>query len=607
MTFLILAFAAGVLTIVSPCILPVLPFVLARADRPFLKNGLPMLLGMALAFTAVASLAAVGGGWAVQANEYGRLAALGLLAAFALTLMFPQVADRLARPLVALGARIAESSDGKGRKGGSFVSSLVLGAATGLLWAPCAGPVLGLILTGAAIQGANAGTSLLLLAYAGGAATSLALSLLVGGRVYALLRRSLGVSQWARRGMGAAVLAGVALIATGLDTGLLSQLSLSSTSSRIEQTLVDALQPKAAPVLSMTSLEAIPAAAAAAAVSTAAVEKTGAAPTPKAWNDKTFAPLAGATGWVNTAPLASADLRGKVVLVDFWTYSCINCLRTLPYIRAWADKYREAGLVVVGVHSPEFAFEKNEDHVSRAVKELGITYPVAIDSQHAIWRGFENQAWPALYFVDAEGKVRQQVFGEGQYEASERLIQKLLAERNGKGDGKSSGDAGLVAVQGEGVQAAPGDRVMSAETYVGHERAANFVPAGSLQPDSVQRYEPAASVALNHWTLGGQWRVEAERAVATQAGARLVYRFRARDLHLVLGREAGAAPVRFRVLVDGRPPANGHGTDIAADGSGVIDAHRLYQLVRFPASAGDHLFEIEFLEPGAQVYAFTFG
>lgn len=596
MSFLILAFAAGVLTIVSPCILPVLPFVLARAGKPFLRNGLPMLLGMALAFTAVATLAAVGGGWAVQANEYGRIAALGLLAVFALTLLFPQLADRLARPLVALGARMASS--GEGGEGGnpSLLSSLVLGAATGLLWAPCAGPVLGLILTGAAIQGANAGTSLLLLAYAGGAATSLALSLLVGGRVYALLRRSLGISQWARRAMGAAVLAGVVLIATGLDTGLLSQLSLGST-SRIEQTLINVFQAQVPRDGQMTVADAIPLAAAKA--ETAPVP----ASIPTAWQDSTFAPLAGATGWINTAPLAGADLRGKVVLVDFWTYSCINCLRTLPYIRAWADKYREAGLVVLGVHSPEFAFEKNESNVRRAVKDLGIQYPVAIDSRHAIWRGFENQAWPALYFVDAQGRVRHQVFGEGQYEASERLIQKLLAERNGQG----MRDAGLVAVRGEGVQAAPGDRVLSGETYVGHERAVNFVPAGGLQADRAQRYEAAASVALNHWTLGGQWLVEAERAVAPQAGARLAYRFRARDLHLVLGRDAGAAPVRFRVLVDGKPPAQSHGSDIAADGSGVIDAHRLYQLVRLPASAGDHLFEIEFLDPGAQVYAFTFG
>ncbi|WP_411877516.1 cytochrome c biogenesis protein DipZ [Polaromonas sp. YR568] len=597
MTFLILAFAAGVLTIVSPCILPVLPFVLARADKPFLRNGLPLLTGMALAFTAVATLAAVGGGWAVQANEYGRFAALGLLAVFALALMFPGLADRMARPLVALGARIADSSEGGAFKDRAFASSLVLGAATGLLWAPCAGPVLGLILTGAAIQGANAGTSLLLLAYAGGAATSLALSLLVGGRVYALLRRSLGVSQWARRGMGAAVLAGVALIATGLDTGLLSQLSLSST-SKIEQKLIDAFKPQAheepqAPAMAGSVPDA-----------EVAAPKAGSAAlaTSTTWNDRTFAPLADATGWINSPPLTGADLRGKVVLVDFWTYSCINCLRTLPYLRAWADKYRDAGLVVIGVHSPEFAFEKNDNNVRRAVKDLGLAYPVAVDSRHAIWRGFENQAWPALYFVDAQGRVRHRVFGEGEYEASERFIQKLLAE-----NGKVTRGGGLVAVQGEGVQAAPGERVMSGETYVGHERAANFVPEEGLQPDRLHGYEPAASVKLNHWTLGGEWTVEAERAVAAKAGARLAYRFRARDLHLVLGREAGAAPVRFRVLVDGRPPAQNRGADVAADGSGVIDAHRLYQLVRLPASAGDHLFEIEFLDPGAHAYAFTFG
>lgn len=603
MTFLILAYLGGVLTIVSPCILPVLPFVLARAGRPFLRNGLPMLLGMALAFTAVATLAAVGGGWAVQANEYGRFAALGLLAAFALTLMFPALADRLARPLVALGARIAESGEGDAATDRSFISSGVLGAATGLLWAPCAGPVLGLILTGAAIQGANVGTSLLLLAYAGGAATSLALSLLVGGRVYALLRRSLGVSQWARRAMGAAVLAGVALIATGLDTGLLSQLSLSST-SRIEQKLLNALQPQVQQQPAMGGAAAAEAQAEApeTEVIPLAAANPEASAAPASWNDRTFAPLAGATGWINTPPLAGADLRGKVVLVDFWTYSCINCLRTLPYIRAWADKYKEAGLVVIGVHSPEFAFEKNENNVRKAVKDLGIAYPVAVDSDHAIWRGFQNQAWPALYFVDAQGRVRHQLFGEGQYAESERFIQKLLAE-NGKGQRA----AGLVAVQGEGVQAAPGGRVASGETYVGHERAAGFVPMGGLQPDRAHGYEPAATLALNQWTLGGQWDVQAERAVALQAGTRLAYRFRARDLHLVLGREAGAAPVRFRVLVDGQPPGKGRGTDLAADGSGVIDAHRLYQLVRLPDSAAEHLFEIEFLDPGAQAYAFTFG
>ncbi len=598
MTFLILAFVGGVLTIVSPCILPVLPFVLARADRPFVKNGLPMLLGMALAFTAVATLAAVGGGWAVEANEYGRIAALSLLVLFGLTMLFPGLAERWSRPLVALGNRIATSAEGGAFGHRAFIPSLVLGVATGLLWAPCAGPVLGLILTGAAIQGANVGTSLLLLAYAGGAVTSLTLSLLVGGRVYALLRRSLGVSEWARRGMGAAVLIGVGLIATGLDTGLLSQLSLSST-SRIEQKLIDTLSPQG---MSQYGEHGAGVESSESETASLAAAKFDAVSKPAASNEGIFAPLAAATGWINSPALNSGDLRGKVVLVDFWTYSCINCLRTLPFIRAWADKYKDAGLVVVGVHSPEFAFEKNQDHVRRAVKDLGITYPVAVDSNHAIWRGFQNRAWPALYFIDAQGRVRHHVFGEGQYQESERVIQKLLAE-----NGKVTGAGGLVSVEGEGVQAAPGDEVLSGETYVGHERAVNFVPAGGIKTDQLHRYEPATALKLDQWTLGGEWTIESERAVAARAGARLSYQFRARDLHLVLGREAGGQPVRFRILIDGQPPLQGHGTDVDADGRGLLDAHRLYQLVRLPSSQGEHRFEIEFLDPGAHVYAFTFG
>jgi thiol-disulfide isomerase/thioredoxin len=235
------------------------------------------------------------------------------------------------------------------------------------------------------------------------------------------------------------------------------------------------------------------------------------APTTTA-HDSTFAPLAGATGWINSPALTAADLRGKVVLVDFWTYSCINCLRTLPFIKAWADKYKDAGLVVVGVHSPEFAFEKNPDNVRKAVKDLGITYPVAVDSDHAIWRGFHNRAWPALYFIDAQGKVRDQVLGEGRYEESERLIQKLLAE-----NGKAAGAGGFVNAQGEGTQAAPGGDVQSGETYVGYERATGFVGAGGMQADRLHRYESAASLRLNQWTLGGEW---VGRSRACRRGAR---------------------------------------------------------------------------------------
>ncbi|MDB5851546.1 MAG: thioredoxin-like protein [Rhodoferax sp.] len=603
MTILFLAYLGGVLTIVSPCILPVLPFVLARADQPFLRQGLPMLVGMALAFTLVATLAAVGGGWAVDANTWGRFAALGLLVGFALTLLLPGLADRLTRPVVAWGARLAEVAargDGPthGAGQGGLAASVLLGAATGLLWAPCAGPVLGLILTGAALQGANVGTSLLLLAYAAGAATSLALALLVGGRVFALLKRSLGVSQWLRRGSGAAVLLGVLLIATGQDTGLLSQLSLGST-AKVEQQLLDVLKRRDGHALPQPSL--MPEA-------NAATPPTRSATSRVAFNDtggRKLPSLDGATGWLNTAPLAGTELRGKVVLVDFWTYSCINCLRTLPYVRAWADKYKDAGLVVLGVHSPEFAFEKNPNNVRRAVADLGITYPVAVDSDHAIWRAFGNQYWPALYFVDAKGRLRHQIFGEGQYAEAERVIQALLAEAGTTAPANAVN--ALVKVQGEGVQAAPGDAAMSGETYVGYARTNDFVPFGGIVQDASHSYQPSGSLQLNQWTLGGAWKVEAERAVAAAPGARLGYRFSARDLHLVLGHAAGTATVRYRVWIDGQPAGENHGTDTDASGAGKIDAHRLYQLVRRTSSVGDHLFEIEFLDAGAEVYAFTFG
>src|SRR6185312_4310566 len=305
MLLFVLAYLGGVLTIISPCILPVLPFVFARADRPLLKSGLPMLIGMALTFALVATLAAVAGGWAVAANEYGRIAALVLLALFGIALLFPAIADRVTQPLVALGGRLSQSADSSG----GFLPSLLLGVATGLLWAPCAGPVLGLILTGAALQGASVHTTLLLVAYALGAATSLALALLVGGRVFAAMKRSLGAGEWIRRGLGVAVPIAVVAIAMGLDTGFLTRLSVANTAS-LEQGLLDKLHPDAAKPLQAAakggSNEALP-------------------------DEGPFPSLAGATAWLNSEPLTPASLKGKVVLIDFWTYSCINCLRAIPY------------------------------------------------------------------------------------------------------------------------------------------------------------------------------------------------------------------------------------------------------------------------------------
>ena len=575
MFLLILAYLGGVLTILSPCILPVLPFVFARADRPFLKSGLPMLLGMAATFALVATLAAVGGGWAVHANQYGRAVALVVLALLGLTLLSTHVAEWLTRPFVALGNRLSQRTDGEGE---SVWGAVGLGIATGLLWAPCAGPILGLLLTGAALKGASVTTTLLLLTYALGAATSLALALAVGGKVFALMKRSLGAGQWVRRALGVLVLAGVAAIALGMDTGLLTRVSLAGT-NRIEQKLIDAVHPM--PVAT-------------------------AAPAPKPGEalpvEGTLPSLAGATGWLNSAPLTPAALRGKVVLVDFWTYSCINCLRSLPYVEAWYDKYKDHGLVVIGVHSPEFAFEKDQANVAAAVQRLGVRYPVALDSDYAIWQGFSNEYWPADYFIDAQGRIRHHYFGEGGYAEGEDTIRQLLTEA-----GYKNLPGGYVQPGAKGAEAASsGDYGRSPEAYVGSARADHFA-SGQVAHDDAFGYRTPATLATNQWGLAGRWTVHAQDATLDAANGSISYRFRGRDLHLVLGPGSDGKPVRFRITLDGQAPGADHGMDTDADGNGTVTAQRLYQLVRQAHGNGERTFTITFLDPGVRAYAFTFG
>ncbi|MDR6955947.1 cytochrome c biogenesis protein CcdA/thiol-disulfide isomerase/thioredoxin [Ancylobacter sp. 3268] len=436
MTLLIVCYLAGVLTIVSPCILPVLPFVFARVGTPFLRGVLPMLIGMAATFAAVATLAYVGGSWAIQANEIGRAAAVALLALFGLTLISPTVAAIVSAPLVELGDRLTRKVPADGAGVGA---SLLLGAATGLLWTPCAGPILGLILTGAALKGVNLETTLLLAAYAMGAATSLALAVLASGRVLAAMKRVLGTGEHIRRALGFAVLASVAVIALGLDTGGLARLSYAGTAG-IEQALLNGFStPPSRDTTSLASSDInAPAGAPLAYRSSLPIE--GELPS-----------LDGARAWLNSEPLNAAALRGKVVLIDFWTYSCINCIRTLPYIRAWAEKYKDQGLVVIGVHSPEFAFENQLDNVKGAVRDFDISYPVAVDSNHRIWNAFRNSYWPALYFIDSEGRIRHHQFGEGGYARSERVIQDLLAEAAGN----RRTDGGLVSPQAPGTGSRP--------------------------------------------------------------------------------------------------------------------------------------------------------
>lgn len=565
MLIFVLAYLGGLLTIFSPCVLPVLPFIFARSGQSFRRSGLPVLIGMAATFTVLASLAAVGGAWLVALNQYGRYAALALLLVMGMALLFPALSERLMRPFVALGGRLQARADQQS----SIKSALLLGVAVGFLWAPCAGPILGLVLAGAALQGANLYSAFLLLAFAAGAATSLGLALLAGGRVFAMMKRGLGAEEWVRRGLGVLVVVGVIVIALGWDTRFLAQFSFLSTANTEQQLIAKLAQP--------------------------AVPKQALRSAP---------PLAGATQWLNSPPLQLSELRGKVVLVDFWTYSCINCLRTLPYLKAWHEKYRAQGLVIIGVHAPEFAFEKDERNVRKAISELGIQYPVAMDNNFAIWNAYQNEYWPAHYLIDAQGRVREQHFGEGKYAETEQAIIALLQEANG---GKPSTSEALVVVQGEGATAASsGDRGRSPETYLGYAKLAHLVSPEAVQPDVTQRYSTPATLKLNDWALQGDWLVSEQSAQLQGQRGAISFRFYGRDLHLVLGSSNGQ-PVRYKITLDGKAPGAAKGTDIDAQGAGTITEQRLYQLLRLPGVSGEHTFRIEFLERGAEGFAFTFG
>jgi thiol-disulfide isomerase/thioredoxin len=311
----------------------------------------------------------------------------------------------------------------------------------------------------------------------------------------------------------------------------------------------------------------------------------------------------GATGWLNSAPLTAADLSGKVVLVDFWTYTCINWLRTLGYVRAWAEKYEDHGLVVVGVHTPEFPFEEDVDNVRRAAKDLRVEYPIALDSDYAVWRAFDNNYWPAVYIADAEGRIRHHQFGEGGYRECEMVIQRLLREAGSDGVGDD-----FVTVADDGFEAqADWASLGTPETYLGYEQGQNFASPGGAELDAPRTFDAPDELELNHWALAGDWTVGRRASVLNGADGRIVFRFHARDVHLVMGPAARGTSVPFRVLVDGDPPGGAHGLDVDEQGRGTVEQQRLYQLIRQPGSITDRTFEISFDAPGVEAYSFTFG
>jgi thiol-disulfide isomerase/thioredoxin len=395
---------------------------------------------------------------------------------------------------------------------------------------------------------------------------------------FAPMKHSLSVQAWIRCALGMAVILGVVAIATGWKTSFL-RFSFVDT-VRAQDSLIGAFHPEKPAFLTVSTAESQPAVA----------------------DEGPLPDFGGAVAWLNSAPLGRESLRGKVVLVNFWTYSCINSLRELPYMKSWAAKYKAAGLVVIGVHAPEFGFEKERTNVENAVRELNITYPVAIDSNHRIWDAFNNEYWPADYFIDAKGRIRYHHFGEGEYGESERVIQVLL-----KANGAIGLDESTVRISADGVEAPPSGVVQSPETYVGYRQAQRFASPERVAQDSRKTYTLPATPSLNQWGLGGSWDVDAESGVLQSAPGKIVFRFHSRDLHMVLGPTKNGKPVRFKVKLDGIAPGDNSGVDSAPDGTGEIREPRLYQLIRQKGRVEDRTIEIYFLDPGVQAFSFTFG
>ena len=539
------AFVAGVVTAVSPCVLPVLPIVLAGGATGSPRRPYAVVAGLVASFTvftlsAAALLSALG-----LPDDLLRTIAIAVVVVVGLSLLWPRLGDLLGRPFHALARR--RPSDA----GGGFL----LGVSLGLLFTPCAGPVIGAVATVAATQSVTGEAVLITLAYGLGAGSVL-LGVAIAARRGMSLRSVRAHAPVVRRALGVAILGVAALMVAGVDKDLQTRVPEYTRA-------LQGLEESAAAQGELERLVGTP--------GLAEEERLG-----------DFGPAPEFDGidlWLNSEPLRMETLRGKVVLIDFWTYSCINCLRTLPHVRAWDEAYRDDGLVIVGVHTPEFAFERDADNVRRAVRDLGVSYPVALDNAYGTWAAWQNRYWPAKYFVDRSGRLRYAHFGEGGYEESERVLRRLLAEDS---------DAELVS---EGIDDETPSGEQTPETYLGYQRLDRFV-GSELVPDRESEYSIPDYLPLHGVAYGGRWTVESERIVAGE-GARLRLAFHAHDVFLVLGASGGSGSVE--VSVDGERV-----------GTVPITVDDLYTLARIPGEKRDHVLDLR-LSPGTEAYAFTFG
>jgi cytochrome c biogenesis protein CcdA/thiol-disulfide isomerase/thioredoxin len=576
----VLSIVAGALTVLSPCILPILPPLLSASISGSARNRpLWIVAGLVMSFTLFGVIFTFFGTFLGLSNTTLRHVALLTLFFLGLSLLWPSFWERIgtrisavAQHLPGMNRLVAEQTS---------LSPLLLGASLGLIWAPCAGPVLGIILTLAAVQSSFGSTLILMSAYSLGAAVPM---LFIGYGGQRISNWVISVRRWGsliHKALGAMTLATVAALFLNVDTLLLAKLPGSLfVANQIEKRLIETKTPAAAD--SRFGPESV----------LAAGKKS---PYPILGKMPEFTQI---TTWLNSPPLTKESLRGKVVLIDFWTYSCINCIRTLPAVTRWDGKYRDQGLVIVGVHTPEFQFEKDVENVKRAIARHGIKYPVAVDNDYGTWKAFSNQFWPAKYLIDAEGKLRLTHFGEGDEDVFERAIQSLLME------------AKLlhapVAIE-PAEKTVNAFRIRSPETYIGYNRASNFFSNERMPPDTTVNYTAPSSLRLNAWALAGTWKVIDEAAILQAPGGRIQFRFQAPKLNLVMkGTEKG---VPGKILIDGAPlPANMRGIDVGPDGKVIIKDARLYNLVTLPKEdEEEHLFEMIFESPNVELYAFTFG
>lgn len=576
----ILAIVAGALTVLSPCILPILPPLLSASisggDR---RRPLWIVAGLAISFTLFGVIFAFFGSFLGLSNNAIRHAALLILFFLGLSLLWPSLWERIGTKISALTRQIPGMNRSSIEK--TPLSSAFLGASLGLIWAPCAGPVLGIILTLAAVQASFGPTLILMSAYSLGAAAPM---LLIGYGGRRISDRITSLRRWGaltHKALGALTIATVVALFFQFDTLLLAKLPGSLfVANQIEKRLVETKPPSDTD--NRSGAENAPAAG----------KKS---PYPVLGKMPEFTQI---TTWLNSSPLTKESLRGKVVLVEFWTYSCINCIRALPAVTRWDATYRDQGLVIVGVHTPEFQFEKEIENIKRAIARHGIKYPVAVDNDYGTWKAFRNQFWPAKYLIDAEGRLRLTHFGEGDEDIFEGAIQSVLMEAKLL-------HAPVTIEKAE--KTVNVFRIRSPETYTGYNRADNFFSKEKMAPDVTVNYTSPPSLRLNQWALGGAWKVIDEAAILQAPGGKIQFRFQAPKLNLVMkGTEKG---IPAKILIDGAPlPANMRGVDVGADGRAVINDARLYNLVTLPREdEEEHLFEMIFESPNVELYALTFG